>query len=201
MVVLYTTEHPARRGLALALTGLAFAGTLTVAWLVADARSGSQTAPTELPALAPTDWPITFDLPPGYAWTMEPTPPGRNPLLGGDSATVAFLGRDSDAGSAFLVVSYAVLPVGVTPRQVAERIGIGGGGWANSEPVMLGPLTGRWGESARRSQPPTLLLAAATPEGLGVAVEFWADGGRWEQQEMFRRFCQSLTFVDWRIEP
>jgi len=198
MVDLYSIERPARRGLAVLLNGLALAAVLGAAWVVSDARSGAESGVEEIPAAVPSDWPFVFDLPPKYEWSMEATPLGRRVLVGGDSGAVAFLGR-GEQRMVLLVVSYAVLSPGVTPRQVAEALDVGR--WVESEPVRLGPLRGRWGESSSAGRQPALLFAAATPEGLGVAVEFQGNGRRWELEETFRSVCRSITFRDWWVAP
>ncbi len=198
MVELHSIERPARRGLALVLNGLALATVLGAAWVVSDARSGGESGAEEIPAAVPSDWPITFELPLEYDWSMEVPSPGRRVLVGGDSGAVAFLGRQEQR-VVLLVVSYAVLSPGVSPWQVAEALGAGR--WVESEPVRLGPLRGRWGETSFAGHQSTLLLAAATPEGLGVVVELQGHGGRWELEETFRGVCRSITFRDWWVAP
>lgn len=164
----YTRESPARKGLALAASAAALAGTVAMAYALTHLRTSPLVATRRI---HPPYWPISFELPESWVRRsldvnfLEPEPEPVDELIGRITFEDRRRGHEVVARATIL---FTLLEPGDT---VEEFIGsLPDGATLTSGTVQIGD----WNGSAIRFDDPEArgvrAAAAVSPDGLAIAV-------------------------------
>lgn len=171
--------------------GLAFAGALTLAWLVTAVRP---TVGTIERVQYPPNWPIMFTLPAEYSWTVDRGTPASEADLDRSFGIASYLGRSLVLGGSVAVVSYMKLPAGTSVEEAAAEVlprDLEG-----RRPIRVGPLTGQMAQTIRGTGQKESFAVACQPSGLAVVVHFSSLAPADRQERIFKSLCQSIVFID-----
>lgn len=188
----FTREAPARRGWALAATGMAFAGTVCLAWVVMSSRQSASPAGhgQALPA-----WPIKFTLPSEYAWGSDPQMFVLESRADGRLGfATEYLGRSPRLGRSQLRVTYAELGAGTSLNEASHALI--GRELEDPRTIGMGPATGRMDRRPMGNGRLVLEAVSCLDRGLGVAVSLECDARSNRSDRIFEEICASIRLVE-----
>lgn len=170
-----------------------------LAWLLISSRS---TPSYEERTRAPMNWPITFRLPTGYAWSPEDDFQSRNTAINGDFGSLRFHGNGGERGGAEMIVAFDTTAGDTAfPEDIDGVVDVTGIVAVTDREIRIGPVSadvtpisvvnGRWDG---------LVATARLPAGLIIRVGLFCTAGEEETWRALEEVCESITFVPWWIE-
>lgn len=187
----FTRETPARRGLALVASGLAFAGAVGLAWVVTS-HQPSSTAARRRVSLA--NWPIAFTLPAEYSWSPGPLMIAEDTGSAGRSGVVSYVAGKPVLRSSVVIVAFEALPAGTTVGEAAEKLT--GSALADPQPIAMGPMTGQVAHRRTSGGQPAMVAVACQPSGLAVVVEVSSQAKTGQPERILQSICRSIALKD-----
>lgn len=194
----YTRETPARPGWSVVSAGTALALSTSLAWvLTSRANSAAGLGQTE----SPVYWPISFSIPadakPLPSWEGQPFEFDET----GENGSIGFAwSTDRHDTKARLLIIYKLFKAGTRLDDIGARFL--GGDFAESEPIEVGPMSGRMLTRVSIARGERLYSAVAcTDDGLAFELILLAPPGVRNAEGLFRRICRSVTFKEWYLPP
>lgn len=175
---------------------LAFAGTVSLAKIMVDVRSGDELVVSG--KQAPPDWPIAFTLPDEYRWRIDSNARNFSGTHGPNQGQLAYVGRRTLGGRSVLSVAFQVMPPAMTlqaaaaeltdtPLDAAKGIKMG-----SIPGLMVTMPFGRAGGTR-------ILAVGYKREGLAVIVDFLTQAGAGDARRAFLAICGSIKLKPWRV--
>ncbi|MBN2562559.1 MAG: hypothetical protein JXQ75_16665 [Phycisphaerae bacterium] len=184
----FTRETPARRGLAIFVSSLAFAGTVGLAWYV------TSTGWSLLPdggVQSPANWPIVYTLPEVYSWARAPQSRTVEVLPDRSVGIETYISQHGGRELGMLAITFEVRREGTTPSEAAPRLV--GSELADTRSIQMGPMIGEMAQMSLGDDGANLVAVGCLPTGLSVGVKYVSLRDRTEAVRAFEAVCASIT--------